>query len=125
MEFDPAAPTEGKDRRAARPVAAHGGDADRRQSFLQLEAHAGAGELTTSSGLRVIQKLECDFGVEGLCQSPGKPSLALADLGPGRVQQVVRQPMNAGEDACDNAAPVGQKIERSRIPGEKAESVVV
>jgi len=125
MELDPAVLGEAQGSRAPRSVSAHREDADRRQAFLQLQAHSGAGKLAACGAPGVVQESKNRLRVERSVEQRRKPCLCLLDLGPGRVQQVVRQAVNARCDARRALAAVGEEKHRSYVSHEQAEAVVV
>jgi len=109
MELDSAVVREAQHGRAPRSVAARGEDAYRRQTFLQFEADAGAGKICAPRALGVAEQLERRGRVERLLELGGELGFGLLDLGPWRVQQVVRQAVDAGCHARGPAAAVGDE----------------
>jgi len=75
--------------------------------------------------LRVVEKPEGGLEIERAFELLREPRFGLLDLGPRRIQQMVRKAVNTRFHAGDGAAAIGKKEERRRIPDEKAEAVVV
>src|ERR1700704_3492624 len=99
MELYPAVFAEAQGSRAPRSVSADGKNANGRKPFLQLQAHSGARKLPAGGAPGIVQDSKRRFGVERSVEQPRKPRLCLLDLGPRRVEQVVRQAVNARRNA--------------------------
>jgi len=74
--------------------------------------------------LRIVEKPERGLEIERASKLLREPRFGLLDLGPRRIQQMVRKTVNTRFHARDGAAAIGKKEERRRIPDEKAEAVI-
>src|SRR5205807_5787393 len=117
VELDAPVLSEAQRGGAASAVSADGENSDRGQALLHFQAHACAGKLPVLGALTVAQELEGRGGVEGLIEPLGESRLGLLDLGPGRVQQVIRKSVDARLYARrSSGATIGDEVKRVGVP---------
>jgi len=107
VKFDLPAFPEAEHGGAPRPVAADSEDAEGRKPLLKLEAYTRAWKLAAGGALGVPEKCKRGFGVKRPVQQRREPCFPLLDLGPGCVEQMVRQAVNARRNAARVAAAIG------------------
>lgn len=108
---------------AARPI--HGRqDAQRPQAALTLDTDANLRQVALAGGNRVVQEREMSVDAEGRPGQSSEAGAPLDDLRPGRIEQMVREAVNAGLHRERHLGAVGVEEEVIAVPDQQAEAVV-